>query len=479
MKWPALRSVRTRLTIWYVAVLAAVLVAYIVIVFFFQFALLERQIYHDEVQDVETVEGLLYFDQAGHLQLQQNYFVHPQNRLLVDRLLEVQDPAGNVLYRSETLKGMALDGPQFQEEGVDSFNERTTKLADGSRVSLISHVHPVDGRPLLIRLGYRLKALEGRMTQFLLLLLLGMPLALVGAAFAGYQIARRALSPLDAMANRAERITARSLSERLLIENENDELGHMARVFNHLLSRLEHAFGELQRFTADAAHELRTPLASLRTTGELALERYDTTGELREAVSSMLEETVRLNQTIDGLLLLARTEARQVGETEELILLPELLGEILNLLEVVIDERRITVTQDHDEHAEAPVCADRSLVRAAFLNVLHNALKFSSPGSSLRIAYSATTLEAIEAERVCIEDAGPGIQAGEHERIFDRFFTSRNPDTQLHSGSGLGLSIAKLAIDRSGGRIFFDTSFTQGARCCIDLPVARSLSETR
>jgi signal transduction histidine kinase len=187
----------------------------------------------------------------------------------------------------------------------------------------------------------------------------------------------------------------------------------------------------------------------------------------------MLEETVRLNQTIDGLLLLARTEARQVGDTEELILLPELVEEILNLLEVVMDERRITVSQHHEGRAEAPVCADRSFVRAAILNVMHNALKFSPPGSSLRITYSATTIETLQAERVCIEDSGPGIQAGEHERIFDRFFTSRNPDTQLHSGSGLGLSIAKLAIDRSGGRIFFDTSFTQGARCCIDLPVGR------
>ena len=230
MMWPSLKSVRIRLTIWYVAVLAAVLLVYVAIVFFFQYALLERQIYHDEVQDVETVEGLLYFNPSGSLDLQQGYFVHPQNRLLVDRLLEVQDPSGAVLYRSATLNGMALDGPQFPEEGVDSFNERMSKLADGTRVSLISHIHPVDGHPVLIRLGYRLQPLERRMTQFLFLLLLGMPLALIAAAFAGYSIARRALRPLDDMADRAESITAKNLSERLVIENEEDELGHMARV---------------------------------------------------------------------------------------------------------------------------------------------------------------------------------------------------------------------------------------------------------
>ena len=472
MNWVSLKSVRTRLTIWYVGVLAAVLVVYVGIVFFFQLALLERQIYHDEVQDVETVEGLLFFDAAGHLQLQQNYFVRAQNRLLVDRLMEVQDLSGKVLYRSDTLKGMTLDGAHSQEEGIDSFNERTSKLSDGSRVSLISHVHPVDGHPLLIRLGYRLAPLEGRMVQFFLLLLLGMPLALIGAAFAGHGIARRALRPLDAMASRAERITARNLSERLVIENEEDELGHMARVFNHLLGRLEQAFAELQRFTADAAHELRTPLASLRTTGELALERSQGTEDFRETVSSMLEETVRLNQTIDGLLILARTEARQVGETEEFILLPELVQEILNLVEVVIEERRITVSEDHDGHPEAAICADRSFVRIAILNVLHNALKFSPPGSNLLISYAGVAFQSVLSERVCITDSGPGIQAGDHERIFERFFTSRNPDTQAHSGAGLGLSIARLAIERSGGRIFFDKTVSEGARCCIDLPVA-------
>ena len=473
MKLPLSKSIRARLTLWYVVVLALILAVYIAVVFFFQFALLERQMYHDEVQDMETVEALFFFDAAGQLQLQQNYFVHPQNRLLVDRLMEVQDFSGRVLYRSSTLKAMALDGAQFAGEGTDSFNERTTSLADGSRVFLISHVHPVDGHPLLIRLGYHLGPLESRMLQFALILFLGIPVALIAAAFAGYQIARRALSPLDEMAGRAERITAKNLNERLNIENEDDELGHMARVFNHLLGRLERAFAELQRFTADAAHELRTPLASVRTTGELALERNQGAEEFRETVSSMLEETIRLNQTIDGLMILARTEARQIGETEELVALPELVRQILKLLEVVIEERRIAVSEEHDGHTEMPVCADRSLVRVAILNVLHNALKFSPPGSRLVIAYSGVTLESKPAERLCITDSGPGIQAGEHERVFDRFFTSRSPDTQLSSGSGLGLSIAKLAIDRSGGQIFFDKAATGGARCCIDLPVVQ------
>ena len=153
--------------------------------------------------------------------------------------MEVQNLSGQVLYRSSTLKNLPLDGAQFSSEGTDSFNERTTKLADGSHVFLVSHVHLVEGHSLMIRLRYRLGPLESRMLQFALVLLLGLPIALTAAAFAGYGIARKALSPLDEMTVRAASINAKNLHERLTVENEDDELGRIARVFNHLLGRLE------------------------------------------------------------------------------------------------------------------------------------------------------------------------------------------------------------------------------------------------
>ena len=468
-------TVRARLTAWYVAVLAGILLLYVVAVFVFQYALLQRQMYHDEVQDVETVEGLLSFDAAGQLHLEQSYFARPQNRLLVDRYMEVRNLSGKVLYRSSTLKGQALGAEIFAGEGTESFNERTIQLGDGTRVFTISHVHPVSGKPVLIRLGYSLGPVIRRMTQFFGVLMLALPIALVLAGFAGYAIAKRALHPLNDMATRAENITARNLSERLTIENDWDELGHMGRVLNQLFDRLERAFAELQRFTADAAHELRTPLASLRATGEVAIERKHDEAELKESIGSMLEETVRLNQTVDGLLLLARAESQQTSLTEEPIILSELVREILNLLEVLIEERRVTVSEVHDDGPRHKVSADRSFVRLALLNVLHNALKFSPPDSTLRISYSNILLNGRAMERVYVHDSGPGIATGEHEKILERFFTSRSPETSNQAGAGLGLSIAKLVIDRSHGFIFFDKTVADGARCCITLPICTSL----
>lgn len=465
-------NIRIRLTLWYVAVLAAILAIYVAVVFIFQYGLLERQMFHDEVQDVETVEGLLFFDAQGQLHLQQGYYSHPNSHLLVDRLMEVRDLSGAVLYRTDTLNGLSLGGPSHPNEGSNSFNERPIKLEDGTHVLVISHVHPVDGRQLLIRLGYSLAPLRDRMLQFFLLLLVAMPVGLVVAGFAGYNIARRAFIPLDEMAARAEQITASNLQERVVVENEHDELGHMARVLNHLLQRLEQAFVQLQRFTADAAHELRTPLASLRAAGEIALQETENGEGYREAISSMLEETVRLNQTIEGLLMLSKAEVAHLEALDE-FLLPELVNEILVLLEVVTDEKQITVQQEQDDHVRQTISADRSLIRVALLNVLHNAVKFSSAGSILRITYSRVTVSSFEAERVCIHDGGPGILAGDHQRVFERFFTGRAAGVSSNSGAGLGLSIAKLAVERSGGSIFFDESVPTGARCCIDLPLAR------
>jgi signal transduction histidine kinase len=136
------------------------------------------------------------------------------------------------------------------------------------------------------------------MFQFLFRLLIALPLTLAIAALVGQAIARRALRPLEEMTARAGCITANNLNDRLVISNPDDELGHMARVLNHLLQRLDEALHQLQRFTADAAHELHTPLASLRAIVEVALEKGDKPEKYREAIGSILEETNRLNETL-------------------------------------------------------------------------------------------------------------------------------------------------------------------------------------
>ncbi|HMH11641.1 MAG TPA: ATP-binding protein [Edaphobacter sp.] len=467
------KSVRTRLTLWYVGVLASIVAIYIVVVCIFQYTILRAQIYHDMVQDMETVEGLLYFDSQEVLRLRQDYYSHPQSHLLVDRLMEVRDLTGNVLYRSDTLNSMPLGRvSQREDEGATSFDGRTERLADSTWVLIISHRHPVAGRILLIRLGYSLSPLASRLGKFLVSLLLALPPALAFAGFAGYRIACRALAPLESMASRAERITANNLSGRLQIDDEDDELGRMAGVINSLLSRLEGSFLQLQRFTSDAAHELKTPLASIRVLGEAALRPGQSQEAYRDAISSMLEETSRLNQTVEGLLMISKAEAGEIHLTVTSFSLRGLVEEIIDLLDVVIEERDIAIVQRNLEESETHVAADRTLLRACVLNVLHNAVKFSPANSTIVCSYQSVDRNGQKFLRLSILDQGPGIAGVDQDRVFERFFRGREVRSSRGEGVGLGLAIAKLAIEATHGCIYFDAVQSNGALCHIEVPMA-------
>jgi signal transduction histidine kinase len=465
-------TLRARLTFWYIGVLAVLLLLYAALVFAFQYELLTRQMFHDEVQDVVTVEGLLYFDAQGQLQLRQDYYSRPQSHLLVDRIMEVREiGTGAVLYRSPTLHGMSLDGPLRLGEGDRSFNERAVVLADGTHVFMVSHFHGMNGRMLVLRLGYDLGPLHHRMLQFVGLLLLGIPIALLVAGFAGRIIARRALSPLDRMTRRAAGITARNLQDRLDVTNPNDEMGQMAGVFNGLLGRLEDAFVQLQRFTSDAAHELRTPLAAIRAMSEVSLQSPRSAESYRSTLSDILEETGHLNETIESLLLLSRAEAMQPGNDRTSFQIGPLVEEVLTLLDVMLEERAIRVLEQGDAIGAA-IFGERTLLRVAVLNILHNAIKFSPRDSVITISYTISD-DPQRVLQIAFQDQGPGIPRGEEHLVFGRFFISSNQASAPNSGTGLGLAITKLIIERSGGIISFDNTIHQGARCIVSLPVSR------
>jgi signal transduction histidine kinase len=187
----------------------------------------------------------------------------------------------------------------------------------------------------------------------------------------------------------------------------------------------------------------------------------------REALGNVLEESSRLNQTVDSLLLLARAEGTPQGESQPVFVIGDLVAEVVALLEVLGEERSVMITQRHSDIASVQVRADRGLMRIALMNVIHNALKFSPRDSAINITFARPEASWLQ---ISIEDEGPGIPSEEYARVFDRFFTSSDHSTANISGVGLGLSIAKLVVDRAGGNIAFDETFRQGARCVIGLP---------
>jgi heavy metal sensor kinase len=461
--WP-LRQIRTRLAFWTILILAAVLCLYTAGACFLLFWDLRLGLTHYAIQDIETVEGLLYFDRAGNLCFHDDYHNHPESKQIQERYLEVLAPDGRVLFRNDRLGNLVLGGPIVDSEGRGGYSQRSERLTDGTRIVLVSRRHTMEGRLILIRLAYSLEPIWLQIGQLLVAFLTALPVALAGAGFAGYQLARRALKPLSQMAQRAEQITADRLDERLPIENPDDELGQLGRVFNDTLDRLENAFERIRRFTADASHELRTPLTAIQSVGEVRLQRDATREEYRETIGSMLEETNRLTRLVENLLVVSRADAGRFHLQLRPISILDLTRESAALLDVLIEEKSQHLRLEGDE--SATVMGDRLILRQAIINVLHNAIKFSPPHGDI----SVSTSQDGRAVRVSIADSGPGIAEEHRSKVFHRFYRVDQARSSDSGGSGLGLSIAQWAVQAHGGRITLERAEGDGCTFQIEIP---------
>jgi heavy metal sensor kinase len=466
-----LSHIRTRLTLWYVAIFGLLFAAYICSACFLQYWQLKQQLYHAEVQDMETIQGLLYFTADGQLSLHEEYFNRPESRRLLDRLLEVLDSNGHVLFRNRKLNGNTLGSRPLPDEGVNGFSPRSLRLADGTPVLVISHVHVLQETPVLIRLAYSTDPLRLQSLQLLGLLTLVLPIALIAAGFAGYRFAVKVLDPLEQMASLTERITARRLNERIPVKNREDELGHMALVLNGLFERLEESFEKLQRFTSDVSHELRTPLAAIRSVGEVGLQQEHDAEKYRDIIGSMLEEVGKLTAMIDTLLTIAHADSGAIQLQQTTFALMDLVQEAVAVIGVLAEDKEQTLSVTGDPRAL--VCADRAFLRMALVNLLDNAVKYSPAGSSIRVSLHIVGSDTGSARfvEVAIQDEGPGIPEGAQERVFDRFYRLDEARSRDSGGFGLGLPIAKWAVEAHGGTINVKTSFPTGAIFCITLPV--------
>jgi len=305
--------------------------------------------------------------------------------------------------------------------------------------------------------------LQQQLREIVVVLVLGLPLIVILAGVGGYVLARRALAPIDHLAAEARRITAERLDQRLSVPNEKDEIGRLAAVINDTFARLDASFGQLRRFTADASHELRTPLAVIRSIGEMGLRDTRAPAEYKEAIGSMLEEVDRLTRLVDTLLRLSRGDAGTIRLSLDILDLGDLARDVAASLGILAEERQ----QQLEVAAEANVrvSADRVVLRDAITNVVHNAITYGPAGSTIAMRVEADAVEAA----LSVADEGPGIPAEHRERIFDRFYRIDEGRSRASGGAGLGLAIARWAVEANGGRISLASSGT-GSVFRITLP---------
>lgn len=462
--------IRTRLTASFVAVLAVVLLLYSATACFFLLRHLRQQLVRHAIQDVETVEGLLYFTPTGQLLLRDDYHNHPESKRVLERLLEVRSSDGEVLLRNELLGSRSLGGGLLPNEGEGGYSEREFVLQDGLRVQMVSRRHAIDGRDTVIRLAYSEQHVWEHFRADLIALLLPLPVILSIAGFGGYVLASRLLKPIQEIARKAGEITSDRLHERLPVNSSDGELADLARVFNALLYRLEQSFEQLRRFTSDASHELRTPLAAMRSVGEVGLRKPGSPEAYRDVIGSMLEEANRLTQLVDNLLTIARTDGGQVQVNKSTFPAFDLAKECISFFEALAEEKKQLLVVKGD--SQVRVHGDWLLLRQAMVNIIHNAIKYTPEGGRIEVRTRREAGNAL----LEIQDSGPGIPKDQVDKVFERFFRveqgrSRSGDKD-EGGTGLGLSIAEWNVSIHGGKVLVNSQEGSGCTFTIILQAA-------
>jgi heavy metal sensor kinase len=457
--FPRPRHVRTRLTLWYVAVLSGVLALYALSTLIILYVSLRHDLDRSLRAEYERVEELL---EEGP-----DHSVQSRTRDLereAGSLLEVWSTEGTLLYRSEALGAMSLGGPPSAAGALaapDTFVSLV--LPDGTRWRVLGERHNIARRAALLRVALSERPWREELQELGLGLLFGLPVAATIAGLGGHWLARRTLAPLGRMAGHAERMTAETLGERIAVDNPDDELGHLARAFNASFARIETSFDHLRRFTADVSHELRTPLTAIRSLGEVRLGSEPKQEEYRETISSILEEADRLALIVDSLLSLSRADSGQVRLDLESVDLMALAREVVAHLDVLAEERDQSLLVEGE--GATFVRADRTVLRQALVNVVDNAIKYSPRAAPIRVVVSATSTTA----QVAVIDRGPGIPLEYRQKVFERFYRLDSGRSRAEGGAGLGLSLARWAVSAHGGRIELGEDNQPGSTFCISL----------
>jgi two-component system OmpR family sensor kinase len=336
----------------------------------------------------------------------------------------------------------------------------------GEEVRLLANPVSAQGQRLVIVVGAPLGLRDEALSELRDELLLGGPIALLAASLIGYLVAAGALRPVERMRVRANAISDRHLTERLPVPRTRDEIGRLGETLNAMLERIEDGVKRERGFLADASHELRTPLSLLRAEVELALEAPHTNDELLVALRSIGEETDRLSQLAEDLLLLNRIDEGLLPLHREPIALDELLDGVSTRF-----ERRARETDRRIDTAGRGLILDGDPLRLeqALANLVENALRYGSGTIRLLAVEQDAVIE------IHVTDEGDGLPASFAPRAFDRF--SRANAVRSTSGTGLGLAIVKAIAEAHGGTVATTNAPQGGADICLRFPSGKHGAE--
>ncbi|MBO0858686.1 MAG: heavy metal sensor histidine kinase [Chloracidobacterium sp.] len=466
-----IRSLKTRIAVWYIALSTAILAGFGLIVYLNLAHGLRRERENVVIGYIERIRAFA-LDQSQLNQSrvdEKSRFLHEFDEgfslKLESEYIQISTPDGANLYLSPNLGGRPLPHkPELSVEGrpklqvVEAFAERQRVLMAVTPIS-------VKGETELVTVAASLAAEEETERRLLLTLLLALPVAILTALAGSAFLARRAIKPLEQMAGAAQLITAQNLNERIKLSHADIELERLAESFNQMVTRLEKSFNQVRQFTADASHELRTPLTILKGEAQLALDGRLNPDEYCQVLRSRGEELERMIRIVDDLLLLSRADSRAAELDYQIVDLSDLVIESCERLRPYAEAGHLKLVVENVEPAE--VNGDSLRLGQMFRNVLENAIKYTPEGGEIKVQLMRNNADQCQ---ITVTDTGIGIPAADLPRVFDRFFRVDKARSRERGGSGLGLSIVKWVVEAHAGEIFIESDMGRGTIVKIFLP---------
>lgn len=489
-------SIRARLTTAYAGALLASVVVFAVVVYAARSTRADRELEEEAVQRGDL--AVLIIRQALAAKTRDTTPRAPPDFFGSPRLpqglsvtldafqgyLAVVDAAGSVLYESpaiQRLRTPTLGADQAQRaEDVRLFSAAVDELRSNpgpihlslrsEDIVMVSRRDPDPTfRSLYVVTGVSRRESDSAQRELLGTMFIITPFVLALSVIAALMISRRAVAPIDQLVNEVEAITdGRSLHKRLAVSGADQEVERLAGTLNEMLGRLETSFGGLRRFTADASHELKTPLAVLRADVERAMTAPSGTTEQLVALEEALQETTRMADLVDSLLTLARADEGRYDLHRELVDVHALAHEVFETAMILGESAELEVTMPHDDHAY--VLGDYLRLRQLFLNLITNAIKYSTKGGEVELSLARRDGQVV----FSVRDTGIGISAAELPFIFDRFWRSDRARSRAaeRGGFGLGLAICQWIAQAHGGTLTAQSRLHRGSTFVVTLPAA-------
>jgi heavy metal sensor kinase len=458
--------IRARLTVWYIAVLTAIIAglgAFVVLQFRADMrATIDRDVRH-------TWRPLARQYAAGGLQ---DFAAYSDTVLPRDGADQVFDSGGRLLATwGDEVEHSLIASPEVRADAIAGHTRVVTVKLGVEGESFRAVVGPIDrlGQRQVLAVAEPFQPVEESVQRVLTLLLFTVPVALAGAAAGGWWLARKALRPVDRMTSKAEQIGIDRLGGRIAVPRGSDELAHLAVTLNAMLDRLQHGVEEKQRLVADASHDLRSPLAVMRAELDVSL-RGELTPAARGVLVSVHEEVDRMSRTVDNLLTLAQADEGHLKLLTTPLLLRDRVRATIRALAPAATAKGLALEEREALEAGRPdlVDADAQRVDQLLVNLIENAIKYTPSGGAVTVLTWRRDAEV----GVTVSDTGPGIPPEDLDHVFDRFFRVDEARRRTSGGSGLGLAICREIVEAHGGRIWVESEAGRGSAFSLALPAA-------